>query len=176
LFGYYENFPKNFHDMSFFQYQDSIKGLQYAILRTLHRLNLESFDLGAVTPYLKQNCVVSFEFGVADGFNFNFLNQDELTRCLKTVDENELLTLDFFFAIRYHIVKDDHKRVPLKFDYHLLRLVFQEGGMEIQICHEKGTQRVPMDDLTIFLIERINVALSQKKLMPLFHGISEKSE
>jgi hypothetical protein len=84
--------------------------------------------------------------------------------------------LDFFFIVRYHIVKDNGKKVPLKFDYHLLRLVFQESGMEIQICHEKGTQRVPMDDLTYFLIERINVGISQKKLMPLFRGISEKSE
>jgi hypothetical protein len=162
--------------MPFFQYQNSIKELQYAILGTFYRLNHECFDLTAVTPYLKQNCVVGFEFGVADGFNFNFLNQEELTRCLKIVDENELPNLDFFFIVRYHIVKDNGKKVPLKFDYHLLRLVFQESGMEIQICHEKGTQRVPMDDLTYFLIERINVGLSQKKLMPLFRGISEKSE
>lgn len=155
--------------MPFFQYQDSIKGLQYAVLGTFYRLNNECFDLAAVTPYLKQNCEVSFEFGVADGFNFNFLDHEELTRCLNNVDENELSNLDFFFIIRYHIVKDNGKKVPLKFDYHLLRLVFQESGMEIQICHEKGTQRVPIDDLTYFLIERINVRLSQKKLMPLFH-------
>jgi hypothetical protein len=170
LLGCYENFPKHFHEISFFQYQDSMKGLQHAILGTFNRLNSETFDLGAVTPYLKQNCVVGFEVGLADGFNFNFLDQNELTRCLKSVDENQLETLDFFFAVRYHVIKDDGKRVPLKFDYHVLRLVFKECGMELQIRHEKGTQRVPLDDLIDFLIEQINAELSQTQLMPLFCG------
>ena len=170
MLGCYENFPKNFHDISFFQYQDSAKGLQQAILGAFHRLNRETFDLGAVTPYLKQNCVVGFEFGVADGFDFNFLDQNELDQCLKSVAETELETLDFFFAVRYHIVRDDGKLVPLKFDYHVIRFVFQEGGLELQIRHEKGTQRVPLDDLTGFLVKQINAELSQKQMMPLFFG------
>jgi len=170
LLGCYENFPKNFHDTSFFQYQDSAKGLQQAILGAFHRLNRKTFDLGAVTPYLKQNCVVGFEFGVADGFDFNFLDQNELDQCLKNFAETEMETLDFFFAVRYHIVRDDGKRVPLKFDYHVIRFVFQEGGLELQIRHEKGTQRVPLDDLTDFLVKQINAELSRKQMMPLFFG------
>jgi len=153
-----------------FQYFDCAKGLQQAILGTFHRLNSEAFDLGAVTPYLKQSCMVGFEFGVADGFDFNFLDQNELIRCLKSVDETEMETLDFFFAVRYHLVRDDGKRVPLKFDYHVIRFLFQEGGLELQIRHEKGTQRVPLDDLTAFLVEQINAELSRKHLAPLFCG------
>ena len=170
MLGCYENFPKNFHGISFFQYQDSAKGLQQAILGTFHRLNGETFDLGAVTPYLKQNCVVGFEFGVADGFDFNFMDQNELDQCLKSVTETEMETLDFFFAVHYHLVRDDGKRVPLKFDYHVIRFVFQEGGLELQIRHEKGTQRVPLDDLTDFLVKQINAELSRKQMMPLFFG------
>jgi hypothetical protein len=170
LLGCYENFPKNFHDTSFFQYQDSAKGLQQVILGAFHRLNRETFDLGAVTPYLKQNCLVSFEFGVANGFDFNFLDQNELDQCLKSVAETEMETLDFFFAVRYHIVRDNGKRVPLKFDYHVIRFVFQEGGLELQIRHEKGTQRVPLDDLTDFLVKQINAELSRKQMIPLFFG------
>lgn len=174
MFGYYENLPKNFHRVSLFKYQDSMKGFQHAILRTFHRLNHESFDLDAVSPYLKQNCLVGFEFGVADGFYFNFLDHNELTRCLKNVDENEVETLDFFFVIRYHILKSEFKRVPLKFDYNILRLVFQEKSMEMQIRHEKGPQRIPLDDLIKFLIKQINTELSQKQLMQLLSGDLEK--
>jgi hypothetical protein len=174
LLGRYENFPENVHGVTLFEYQDSAKEVQKAILCTFHRLNQETFDLGAVTPYLKQNCVVGFEFGVAEGVGFNFLDQKELDRCLKSVDETEVETLDFFFAVCYHRVRDDGKRIPLKFDYHVLRFSLQEGGLELRIRHERGTRRVPLDDLTEFLVKQINVDLSRRQLTPLFFGAFKK--
>ena len=66
MLGYYENFPKNIHAIARFQYQNSTKSLQQAILYVFHRLNHETFDLDAVTPYLKQKSEVSFEFGARD--------------------------------------------------------------------------------------------------------------
>jgi hypothetical protein len=174
LLGRYENFPENVHGVTLFEYQDSAKDVQKAILCTFHRLNQETFDLGAVTPYLKQNCAVGFEFGVADGVGFNFLDQKEVDRCLKSVDETEIETLDFFFAVRYHRVRDDGKRIPLKFDYHVFRFSLQEGGLELRIRHERGTRRVPLDDLTEFLVKQINVELSRRQLTPLFFGAFKK--
>jgi hypothetical protein len=174
LLGRYENFPENVHGVAHFEYKDSAKEVQKAILCTFHCLNQETFDLGAVTPYLKQNCVVGFEFGVADGVNFNFLDHKELDRCLKSVDEAEVETLDFFFAVRYHRVRNGGKWVPLKFDYHVLRFLFQEGGLELRIRHERGPQRVPLDDLTKFLVKQINVELYRRQLSPLFFGAFKK--
>jgi hypothetical protein len=168
LLGRYEIFPENVHGIALFEYQDSAKEVQKAILCTLHRLNQESFDLGAVTPYLKQNYVVSFEFGVADVIDFNFLDQKELYQCLKGIDETEMETLDFFFAIRYYLVRDGGKQIPLRFDYHVLRFSFQEDGLELRIRHERGTQRISLDDLTDFLIKQINIELSQRQLTSLF--------
>jgi hypothetical protein len=52
----------------------------------------------------------------------------------------------------------------MKFDYHLLRFTFQENSMELRICHERGTQRVPLEDLVTFITKRINEELSQKRL------------
>ena len=75
--------------------------------------------------------------------------------------------LDFFYVVRYHVVKDMGKRVPLKFDYHMLRFMFQENSMELRICHERGTQRVPLEDLITFITNCINEELSQKQLKPL---------
>jgi hypothetical protein len=174
LLGRYENFPENVHGVTLFEYHDSAKEVQKAILCTFSRLNQEAFDLGAVTPYLKQKCDVSFEFGVADGVGFNFLDQQELEQCLKSVDETEAETLDFFFAVCYHSVRDGGKRVPLRFDYYVLRFSFQEGGLELRIRHERGTRRVPLDDLNDFLVKQINVDLSRRQLAPLFFGAFKK--
>jgi len=170
LFGLYEDFPKNIHGITRFQHNNLSKDLQHAILKTLYRLNNEIFDFGVLTQYIKQNCEISFEFGVADGFSFSFLDQNELDHCLKRVDETELGTLDFFFAVRYHIFKDDDKRVPLRFDYHVLRFFFQKDILELRIRHEKGIRRVSLDDLSRFLVDQINDELSRRQLEPLFFG------
>ena len=174
MLGRYENFPENVHGVALFDYQDSARRVQQAILCALHHLNHERYDLDAVIPYLKQKCEVGFEFGVAEGFDFNFLDQKELDQCLRSVAEKELQTLDFFFAVRYHLIREGGKRVPLRFDYHVLRFSFQESGLELRIRHERGTQRVPLDDLTDFLVKQINVELSRRQLTALFFGNFEK--
>ena len=174
MLGRYENFPESVHGVALFDYQDSARKVQKAILCALHHLNHERYDLDAVTPYLKQKCEVSFEFGVAEGFDFNFLDQKELDQCLRSVAEKELQTLDFFFVVRYHIIREGSKRVPLRFDYHVLRFSVQESGLEMRIRHEKGTQRVTLDDLTDFIAKRINAELSRRELTPLILGAFEK--
>jgi len=175
MLGRYENFPESIHGTSFFQHQDSAKSLKQAIFCTFHRLNITTFDLATVTPYLKQNYEVGFEFGVADGFDFNFLDQNQLNQCMKSVDETEIKILDFFFTVRYHLIKDNGKRVPLRFDYHVLRLAFEEGGLELRIRHERGTQHIPLDDLIDFLVKQINIELYSRHLSPLFFGSFKKA-
>jgi hypothetical protein len=174
LLGRYENFPETVHAVALFDYHDSAKEAQRAILCALHQLNHKRYDLDAVTPYLKQKCEVGFEFGVAEGFDFNFLDQKELDQCLRSVAEKELQTLDFFFVVHYHITREDGKRVPLRFDYHVLRFSFQESGLELWIRHERGSQRVTLDDLTAFLTKRINAELYREQLTPLILGAFEK--
>lgn len=167
MFGVYENFPKSIHAIALFNHQGSEKNLQQAILRSLHHLNNEVYDLGVVTPYLKQKCKVSFEFGVAEDNVFNFLDEKELEQCLKQITEKKFQTLDFFSVVRYHIFREGDKRIPLKFDYHVFRHTFSEGCLEMRIRHEKGTQRILLDDLTNFISKRVNAELFSKKLSPL---------
>jgi hypothetical protein len=174
LLGRYENFPENIHAVASFDYQESAKDVQKAILCTFHSLNNEVCDLGAITPFLTQKCEVGFEFGVAEGFDFNYLDQKQVNECLQFVAENEVQTLDFFVIVRYHSVKEEGKRVPLRFDYHVLRFVFQGSGLEMRIRHEKGSQRITLDDLTTFITNKINTELSQRSLTRLFLGTFEK--
>ena len=100
-------------------------------------------------------------------------NKKELDQCLSEIAEKELQTLDFFSVVRYHLIREDKKRVPLKFDYHVLRFNFQ-GELNLQIRHEKGPQRVPLDDLTDFLIKQINSELARRQLNLIFLGDFEK--
>ena len=172
--GRYENFPNNVHSLFLFYNDAPTKSLQQAILCTFYRLNKESFDLGAITPFLRSDCKVSFEFGIANGFDFNFLDQNELVQCLKLIDEKEAQILDFFFAIRYHVIKKGKKVIPLRFDYYINRFIFHDSKLETRIRHEKGIRRVPVDELMEFVVNQINVELSKVKLNPLV--LSDKNK
>ena len=129
--------------------------------------------MGAITPYLQQPCEVSFEFGVADGFDFVFLDDAELKKCLEQIDESEFQVLDFFFTVRYYRFKGSRK-IPLRFDYTVIRFRFYEDHLEARIRHEKGTQRISLDDLTAFIAKQINVELSSKGLGPIVLRESDK--
>ena len=167
MLGRYENFPEIIHGVARFICKSSIRKVQQAVLVALYNLNHEVSGLSAVTPHLSQECEVSFELGVAEDFNFNFLDKKELDKFQRSIVEKKLSTIDFFFVVRYHVVDEREKRVPLKFDYHMLRFMFQENSVEMRICHERGTQRVPLEDLITFVTKRINEVLSQKRLKPL---------
>jgi len=167
LLGRYENFPEVIHGFARFACESSTGKVQQAILCALHQLNQEVCGLNAVTPHLPPDIEASFEVGVAEEVEFNYLDMEELDRFQKNIVEKELPILDFFCVARYHMVNNRGKRIPLKFDYHLLRFAFQENSMELRICHERGTQRVPLEDLVTFITKRINEELSQKRLKPL---------
>ena len=167
MLGRYENFPEVIHGVARFACGSTTGKLQQAILCSLHKLNQEICGLNAITPHLPPDIKVGFEVGVAEDVEFNYLDEEELDRFQKSIVEKELPMLDVFCVIRYHMVEGRRKRVPLKFDYHMLRFMFQENSMELQICHERGTQRVPLEDLITFMTKRINEELSQKRLKPL---------
>jgi len=106
---------------------------------------------------------VGFEFGIAEESTFNFLDEEELQRVCKNIVGKALPTLDVFCAIRYHTVKESGERTPLKFDYHLLRFTFHKKNIELRISHERGTQRVPLEDLVTLLANRTNKELATKQ-------------
>ena len=163
MLGRYENFPEVIHGVARFAFESPVKKVQQAILRAFHQLNQEVSGLNAVTHHLPPDIEVSFEVGVAEDVEFNYLDKEELDRFQKSIVEKELPILDFFCVVRYHVVNDKRKRVPLKFDYHMLRFMFQGNSMELRICHERGTQRVPLENLITFITKRINEKLSKKR-------------
>jgi len=125
----------------------------------------------ALTKASPTNCFVSFEFGVADADTFNFLDEGEIRKLEKTWTQQALPILDFFCAARYHTTEANGKRKSLKFDYNMLRFAFYRKNMELFIYHERGTQRVPLEDHVIFLKNQINKELidKQQKTLTLKH-------
>jgi hypothetical protein len=164
LLGKYENFPRNIHGIALIEYGESIKNIEEAIFFTFFKINQESYNFSDVASYLEHNCIVLLELGVADGFNFNFLDNDELERCVQILSGKDMNPLDFFVITRYYKIEKNKKRVPLKFDFQIIRFNFQSNLLELQIHNEKGPQRIPIDDLTDFMAKKINSELSQRKL------------
>jgi len=161
LLGHYENFPQVVHSVTKFTYQSTEKELHQAILRALYQLNQEKHDLNTVSPFSTPRCEVTFEFGVAEDITFNYLDRDELERIQKGIKKEAPPTLDFFCVVRYHTLKEG-RRKPLKFDYNLLRFLFHKNSVEIQVSHERGIRRVPLEDLTSFIIGQIREELSRR--------------
>lgn len=75
--------------------------------------------------------------------------------------------MDFFCAVHYHTVNKEDKRVPLKFDYHLIRFAFRGKSMELWVSHQRGPQHFPLQDLITFMTRHINEELSNEQLKPL---------
>jgi len=166
LLGRYENFPEVVHSVARFTHQSTERKLQQSILHALHRLNQEKHDLNTMSPFSTPECEVSFEFGVAEGITFNYLDREELERFQKGIKKEALPTLDFFCVVRYHTLKEG-KRVALKFDYHMLRFMFHKNDVELRVAHERGTRRVCLEDLVNFIVKRVDEELSKTRLKPL---------
>jgi len=165
LLGKYEKFPQIVHRIGGFTYKLPAATLQQAILQTFNSLNKQTCNLSDVT-HLPSSlpCKVSFEVGIAEDIAFNFLDDEELERCQKSIKNDALQFLDFFCAARYHVTKADKKRIALRFDHYFLRFIFYQRDLELRIAHERGTQHIHLEDFVNFVIKQINIELAKRKL------------
>ena len=98
---------------------------------------------------------------------FTFLDKEELNRAEKSLEKGAVDILDFFCALRYHTTIANGETRPLRFDYILLRLAFQRKTLELFLVHERGIQRIPLEDLANFLVNRVNNELAERKIKSL---------
>jgi len=164
MLGAYENFPKNIHKTAHFTTPTSTKRLQQTLIQTLKETNTKTFNLESIaTPSITQ-CQVIFEFGIAETNDFNYLDEDEANRVIKNIQKKPFQLTDFFCAIRYYKTQNE-KKTPLKFDYYMIRFIFNKNSLETQIFHEKGPRYISPEDITNFIINRINQTFSKKVLL-----------
>ena len=82
-----------------------------------------------------------FEVGLAEAKSFNYLDEEEQKRALTSLRKAAFQTMDLFLAVRYYKGSVEQKK-PLKFDYYLLRMVFGDGSVEVQVFHERGPRYI----------------------------------
>jgi hypothetical protein len=161
--GTYEHFPINIHKTTIFLTSIPTKKLQQTLIQTVNKMNKEKFsskDVGI--PSLSQ-CTVILEFGIAETSSFNYLDKEETNKGLKAIQKKPFQFMDFFCALRYYTIRNE-KKTSLKFDYYMMRFIFNKDLMEMQIFHEKGPRYVTPGDITDFITDRINAASSKKVL------------
>jgi hypothetical protein len=167
MLGRYAYFPTNIEGAARFFHKTPIPALQCATLEALYLLNQRTIDLKKLTSASPPNCSVGFEFGIADGDAFIFLDKEELKKTEDVILQSVLKVLDFYLAIRYHTESADEKRKPLKFDYKIIRFTFFATDMELIAYHERGNQRIPLEDLARFIGDQINEELVKLQNAPL---------
>jgi hypothetical protein len=163
MLGAYENFPKNIHKTAHFTTPTSTKRLQQTLIQTLKETNTKTYNLENITTPSITQCQVIFEFGIAETNNFNYLDENETNRTIKTIQKKPFQITDFFCAIRYYKTQNQ-KKTPLKFDYYMIRFIFNKNSIETQIFHERGPRYISPEDITNFILNRINQTSSKKVL------------
>ena len=163
MLGRFEHFPATIHGSRIFITTMTAKRMQETVLRTLLIVNSATFKLEEIThPTIPQVTVV-FEFGIADRDCFNYLNQQNVNEALRTIRKTALSTLDFLCDIRYYR-EDGEKKKALRFDYYMLRFVFEDKRVAAQISHEKGPRHLAPEDVIQFVALKINENVSKRAL------------
>jgi hypothetical protein len=163
MLGLYENFPKTVHKTAFFAALISNKRLQQALIQMLQKTNNENFNLEEIANPSVPQCTVILEFGIAEANNFNYLDNEEANKMLKVIQKKPFQVMDFFCALRYYKMQNG-KKTPLRFDYYMMRFIFNKDSMEIQIFHERGPRYVSPEDIANFVFNEIGETFSKKIL------------
>ncbi len=163
VLGFYENFPSSIHLLDTFSSVLSNKLLQQKLIHVFFEANRNEFSFEEVANPTVPDAKVIFEFGLADGVGFNYIDEEETKKAVNLLAKEKLHTIDFFCSIRYYKYKAE-KKTPLKFDYYLFRTVYGKDKFEIQVHHERGPRYISPKDLVAFIFNKINEDSNRKIL------------
>ncbi len=161
--GTYNNFPQNLHYLETYISAVSGRQLQQKLIRCLCEVNRKELRFEEVSIPTIPNGQVIFEFGIGEEAGFNYISPEEAQRALALVAKGHVVSLDFFCSLRYYKI-NGAERQALKFDYYMLRTVFGKGTFEVQVFHERGPRYLSPQDLTVFLVKRLNSGSNRKIL------------
>jgi hypothetical protein len=163
MLGRYDNFPLNIHFLESFSSTLHSRQLQQKLIQTLYGMNGKSFSFEEIAIPTIPDSEVIFEFGIADGDGFNFLDEQETIKTLSMLKEESVQTLDFFCSIRYYKFTQQ-KKTALMFDYYMFKTGFSSKTLEFQVFHRQGPRYISPEDLVTIITEKINRALTKRAL------------
>ena len=156
MLGRFDNFPVFVHKAKNFKINASLGHVQRKVIEALYGLNGKEISSSGIFDGIGAGFKVIFEVGVADGVNFNYLDDLELERCLKHLKGGGgFKVLDFFLVNRYYKVDNEKRMKPLKFDYQLIRFEFLDKNLVVKVYHERGPRRIQLEELIDFLAKQI---------------------
>jgi len=163
MLGFYENFPVDIHRIEAFATPLSNNRLQRRLIQVAHNVNRRTFSFEEVACPTVPKCIIIFEAGLAEAKSFNYIDEEEKQKVLNALRKTPFQTMDFFWAVRYYKGTAEDK-IPLKFDYYLMRLVFGKNNLEIQVFHERGPRYISPEDIITFLVNEVNKTSSRRTL------------
>jgi hypothetical protein len=161
--GIYSSFPAIIHGDAILTYVVSLKVLQECIVQAISKMNMEKVEttlsVADRSGYFPGE--TRFELRIAEGSSFRTLNPPTMRRIVEYLrDRGEFSAFDHSLTVRYRI-KDD-MRHSLHCDKYVVRHLFFEGQMEIQLFHERGIRRLNPDEVIVILVKRINEELGRR--------------
>ena len=166
MLGLYENFPQTIHLLENYGSILSRQKLQQKLVTVIQELNGRARSFEEIGNPAVPNCSVIFMFGIADTDGFKFLNDTQAQRLHEAIFSGKLQSIDWFCAIRYY-KNTQPKRTPLKFDYYVLRIAFNEkNAIQFQVSHERGPRYISPKDFVSFIVGILN-GKSKRKILQL---------
>jgi hypothetical protein len=154
VLGRYDNFPSNIHFIESFNVNNPVRQLQKNLMNFFAMANKQTYSFEEVANPTIPNTIINFEFGLAEGKSFCFIEQQELCQALELIQKENYHILDFYCAIQYH---KGPEKTPLKFDYYIIRTLFEKGKLEVQIHHEKGPRYLSPEDIANLILQKATV-------------------
>ena len=164
--SFYKAFPTNIHLIETYSSLLSIRKLQEKIIRSFYEINGKEFDFEDVANPTVPEGKVIFNIGLAGAKKFSLINSEQVNAAIGVLNKENLQTIDFIIVIRYYKIKPE-KRVPLRFDYYLMRTIYGKDKLEMQIAHDSGPRYVTPEDLSEFIFSKINLDSKKKPLKKL---------
>ena len=164
--GVFTNFPTIVHGIGEAVHNDPLYKLQQATITALKELNnyREPYPLSISGKSGTYIGILGFEIGVAEDVFFNYLDNETVERLCKLLNpRRNYRLLDFLIIVTYHYVQQK-KRIALNFDHFHLRLIFNKRRMECRLFHNKGTRRIPIDEMLYRIFDQIRKSMKRSSL------------
>lgn len=156
IFGVIDEFPFIIHGKAVLRHDVPNNRVRELVIQGLYTLNGREEDRLLSTsswsgPLLgKQGYIVKIGYG----YIFDNFNEKTLKKLVKSLSFSQRF-LDFQIVISYHYTREG-KKVPLRFDQHLIRHIFLSDKIGIMLVHIKGIRRTPLTDVLRLVIKIID--------------------
>ena len=156
-YGFYLDFPDVGHLVRRVEHQYSDIGFRKRIGQALIKINDFEDLINTSSAGTGQNISVNrtIDIGVANGFEFFFLDENESVQLNEGITKKELKFLDLVIFIHYRYLSKNSKRVAsLRFDQFFLRIGFK--GPVFTFFHVKGLLRTSPQELMQLILDAVH--------------------